>query len=91
VQYFVVMIDYGRRGREAVVDPEITRREVISRVASGEYKNISFIHEIADSAVDDVTAEILAEAAVPEIRINGADLQADRFDHGRDLRKHEAV
>ena len=63
MQYFVVMIDYGRRGREAIVDPEITRREVISRVASGEYKNISFIHEIADVAVDDITAEILAEAA----------------------------
>ena len=63
MQYFVVMIDYGRRGREAVVDPEINRREVISRVASGEYSNISFIHEIADSTVDDITAEILAEAA----------------------------
>jgi hypothetical protein len=87
MQYFVVMIDYGRRGREAVVDPEITRREVVSRVASGEYKNISFIHEIVDSAVDDVTAEILAEASVPEIA--GADLQASRFDHARDLRKHE--
>src|SRR6478752_2903203 len=91
MQYFVVMIDYGRRGREAVVDPEITRREVIARVASGEYKNISFIHEIADAAVDDITAEILAEAAVPEIAVTGADLQADRFDHARDLRKHEAV
>ena len=91
MQYFVVMIDYGRRGREAVVDPEITRREVISRVASGEYKNISFIHEIEGSAVDDVTAEILAEAAVPEIPATGADLQADRFDHARDLRKHERV
>jgi hypothetical protein len=34
MQYFVVMIDYGRRGREAIVDPEVTRREVISRVAS---------------------------------------------------------
>ena len=89
MQYFVVMIDYGRRGREAIVDPEITRREVISRVASGEYKNVSFIHEIADSAVDDVTAEILAEAAVPEIQTTGADPQADRFDHARDLRKHE--
>src|SRR5579863_7242411 len=51
MQYFVVMIDYGRRGREAVVDPEITRREVISRITSGEYANISFIHEIADSSV----------------------------------------
>ena len=96
MQYFVVMIDYGRRGREAIVDPEVTRREVISRVASGEYRNISFIHEIADCAVDDITAEILAEAALPEIALTeipntGADLQADRFDHARDLRKHERV
>jgi hypothetical protein len=53
MQYFVVMIDYGRRGREAIVDPEITRREVISRILSGEYKNISFIHEIAGCSVED--------------------------------------
>jgi hypothetical protein len=89
MQYFVVMIDYGRRGREAVVDPEITRREIVSRVVSGEYSNISFIHEIADSAVEDVTADILAEAALPEIEADGADVRADRFDHLRDLRKHE--
>jgi hypothetical protein len=91
MQYFVVMIDYGRRGREAVVDPEITRREVISRIASGEYKNISFIHEIADSAVDDITTEILTEAALPEVGISGPDVAAGRFDHARDLRKHEPV
>jgi hypothetical protein len=67
MQYFVVMIDYGRRGREAIVDPEVTRREVVSRIASGEYGHISFIHEIADSTVEDVTEEILAEAALPAI------------------------
>jgi hypothetical protein len=89
MQYFVVMIDYGRSGREAIVDPEITRREVISRITSGEYRNISFIHEIADCSVEDITAEILSEAALPEIATTGADLQADRFDHIRDLRKHE--
>jgi hypothetical protein len=89
MQYFVVMIDYGWRGREAIVDPEITRREVISRIASGEYKNISFIHEIAGSAVDDITAQIVAEAALPEIAVTGADLQAGSFDHARDLRKHD--
>jgi hypothetical protein len=89
MQYFVVMIDYGRRGREAVVDPEITRREVISRVASGEYRNISFIHEVVDRTIDDITEEILAEAALPEIDADGADLQASRLDHARDLRKHE--
>ena len=91
MQYFVVMIDYGRRGHEAIVDPEITRREVISRVASGEYKNISFIHEIANFAVEDITADILAEAALPEIPTAAAELQASRFDHARDLRKHESV
>ncbi|MBT1513028.1 hypothetical protein KIP88_21285 [Bradyrhizobium sp. SRL28] len=89
MQYFVVMIDYGRRGREAIVDPEITRREVISRIASGEYRNISFIHEIADCSVEDITAEILSEAALPDIGTTGADLQASHFDHIRDLRKHE--
>lgn len=89
MQYFVVMIDYGRRGREAVVDPEITRREVVSRIASGEYRNISFIHEIAESAVEDVTEAIMAEAALPEIPSDDVDLQAIRLDHVRDLRKHE--
>lgn len=91
MQYFVVMIDYGRRGREAVVDPEITRREVVSRIASGEYKNISFIHEIVDRSVEDVTEEILSEAAVPEIADDALDLQAARFDHAHDLRKHDPV
>ena len=89
MQYFVVMIDYGRRGREAVVDPEITRREVISRVASGEYRNISFIHEIAENAVEDVTEAILTEAALPQVPPEEVDLQALRLDHARDLRKHE--
>jgi hypothetical protein len=91
MQYFVVMIDYGRRGREAIVDPEITRREVVSRIASGEYTNISFIHEIEGSSVEDLTEEILAEAALPEVATSGAELQAACFDHARDLRKHETV
>jgi hypothetical protein len=91
MQYFVVMIDYGRRGREAVVDPEITRRDVISRIASGEYRNISFIHEIVDSSVEDITGEILAEAALPDIGTASVNPQADQFDHLRDLRKHETV
>ncbi|MGJ4931746.1 hypothetical protein ACQR1I_08500 [Bradyrhizobium sp. HKCCYLS2038] len=91
MQYFVVMIDYGRRGREAVVDPEMTRRDVIARVASGEFSNISFIHEILDHSVEDITADIISEAAVPELVGIDTDLQAARFDHERDLRKHEQV
>ncbi len=73
MQYFVVMIDHGRRGREAVVDPEITRREVVSRVACGEYGNISFIHEIEGHVVEDVTEEILCAAALPAVAAAEAD------------------
>ena len=62
MNYFVVMIDYGKRGREAIVDPEVTRREVVSRIQSGEYRNISFIHEIRDGVQSDVSDEIIAEA-----------------------------
>ncbi|MCP1831516.1 MULTISPECIES: hypothetical protein [Bradyrhizobium] len=91
MQYFVVMIDYGRRGREAIVDPGMTRRDVVSRIASGEYTNISFIHEIAERSVEDVTDDLLAEAALPELPVTGANLQANTLDHTRDLRKHEPV
>jgi hypothetical protein len=91
MQYFVVMIDYGRRGREAIVDPEMTRREVVARVASGEYQNISFVHEIVDTTVEDIAADILSEAALPEIEPSAPDLQAMKFDHVRDLQKHEPV
>ena len=91
MQYFVVMIDYGRRGREAIVDPEITRREVISRVASGEYRNISFIHEIADSARRRHHRRDPGRSRPSRNPDADADLQANRFDHARDLRKHETV
>lgn len=60
--YFVVMIDFGRKGREAIVDPEITRREVIDRIRTREYDRINFIHHIHDGVAEDVTNELLAEA-----------------------------
>lgn len=62
--YFVVMIDYGRKGREAIVDPEITRRGVVERVQSREYDRIAFIHHIHDGVCEDVTNDILAEAGL---------------------------
>lgn len=60
--YFVVMIDYGKRGREAIVDPEITRREVVSRLVSGEYDHVNFIHHVDGGLVEDVTNELFDEA-----------------------------
>lgn len=58
--YYVVMIDHGRRGREAVVDPETTRAQVVDRIRSREYDRINFIHHIHDGVCEDVTNELLA-------------------------------
>lgn len=69
IEYYVVMLEYGRRGRESIVDPEVTRREVVSRIRSGEYPRdtISFIHHVTMNDVPaDVTAELIDEAAQME-------------------------
>jgi hypothetical protein len=60
--YFVCVMDYRSAGQEAVVDPEITRAEVISRLKTREYKDVVFIHEICDGIATDVTLELIGEA-----------------------------
>jgi uncharacterized protein (DUF433 family) len=62
--YYVVMIDYGRRGREAIVDPELTYRNVVDRVRDGDYEDIVFIHRYEDGSFEDVTEAILYDAGV---------------------------
>jgi hypothetical protein len=62
--YFVVMIDYGRRGLEAIVDPEITERGVIARLACGEYTNVAFVQHVHDGVVEDVTDDVFAAAGI---------------------------
>jgi hypothetical protein len=64
--YFVVMIDYGRRGLEAIVDPEITMRGVVARIMCGEYTNIAFVQFVHDGIVEDVTADMFAQAGIRE-------------------------
>ena len=64
--YYAVFIDYGRKGLEAVVDPEMTRRSVVDRIRTGEFKNIAFIHHIEDGFAFDCTAELLHDAGVTE-------------------------
>lgn len=74
--YFVVMIDYGKRGMEAVVDPELTRRDVVARIISGEYPRdkIVFVHHVeSDGECDVITDEILSDAD---------DERADSFQFG---------
>ena len=64
--YYVCMRSFGRRGMEAVADPEITRDGVVARIKSGEWDRISFIHHIHDGRCIDVTSELIAEAASNE-------------------------
>jgi len=64
--YFIVMINYGRKGREAIVDPEITRGEVIERIRTHEYDRIDFIHYVHGGECEDVTNSVLKEAGFYE-------------------------
>jgi hypothetical protein len=61
-EMYLVMIDYGQRGWEAVTDPEITRAGIVDRLRSGEYQNVSFILRIVDGLADDCTDELIEAA-----------------------------
>jgi hypothetical protein len=61
--YFVCMIDYGHFGREAKVNPELTKRNIIDLIRSGEFNDaLVFIHRVHDGVCEDLTDEFLAEA-----------------------------
>jgi hypothetical protein len=62
--YYVVMIDFGKRGLEAIVDPEITRRGIVDRIRTKEYQNIAFIHHVEGLYVYDCTDELMHDAGV---------------------------
>ncbi len=91
--YYVLCLDYGRDGREAIVDPEETRRQVVTCardiLAKGD-REISFVHFVHDGAAEDITAEIIAEAQA-DIEAEPIDRDAWHRDHERDLRKHEVA
>jgi len=89
--YFVVMIDHGKIGREAVVNPEHTRRDVVHMLQTGESKHVVFIHHVDGLFVEDVTDELFEEAEQGMPALDRPDRQAARWDHTRDLRKHGAV
>lgn len=90
--YFVVLMDLGRLGREAVVDPEITRREVVARILTREYapERIVFIHHVTDEGVTDVTFDVIADAArnVIDPPLFGIDRVNWLHDRAQDARKH---
>lgn len=60
--YYVVMCDFGRKGLEAIVHPEDTRRDIVTQLASGESKHVVFIHHVDGLYIEDVTNELFNEA-----------------------------
>lgn len=67
--YYVVLCSYGKRGHEAIVDPELTRRDIVARIANHDFAHdqVVAVHEIREDGFwSDVTDEIMAEARVLE-------------------------
>jgi hypothetical protein len=61
--YFVVMQDFGKLGLGACdVYPELTRRNIVDRIKSGDYRHIVFIHFVDGLFVEDVTHELVDQA-----------------------------
>jgi len=85
--YYVVMEDFGKRGLEAVVSPEATRRGIVSLIAGGNLRDIVFIHHVKDFSISDVTDELMEEAKALR-ELEPIDRQAARNDHNRDHAKN---
>lgn len=79
--YYVVMCDFPeQRRREAIVDPEMTRADVVARIKSHEYQDIIFIHQIEDGLVEDVTAALIDAA---ELELKTEHRERDPFYNSR--------
>lgn len=86
--YYVVMIDHGKLGLEATVQPERTRRDIVSMLASGESQHVVFIHHVDGLFVEDVTNELFDEAETEAVanRPGKQDAINAAWDHARKLR-----
>jgi hypothetical protein len=103
--YYVIAVSYPRSVNdltgqmrpaciEAIVDPEMTRADAVEKVREiiGDGKEIAFAHFITmNDAPEDVKDRLIEAAGRPEVEAEVIDFQAARFDHARDLRKHEVV
>jgi hypothetical protein len=75
--YFVICIDYGRKGREAIVDPEMTFRGAVDKVREvlGDGHEIAFAHEVTfmngSHHVSDVREELINRAN--DLRLEAAE------------------
>lgn len=61
MKYWIIMVDFGRRGYEAIVHPEDSRSDTIARVkeAIGDGYPIAHIKFVDGDEIQDVTDEFL--------------------------------
>jgi len=56
---YIAMCDFGKLGREATVNPEHTRRNVVDMIVSGEWLDVLWVRQMnADGTWSDITADI---------------------------------
>ncbi len=86
MQFYILMVDYGRGARkptglEAVVSPEFTRRQIVEEVRdiliSGD-RSVAFVKFVDGNFIEDLTEEITSEAwsGMDREAYNAARLQA---------------
>lgn len=98
---FLVMIDYGKLGREAIVDPNHSWTDALAtaRAAMADGKTVSYVLHVHDGVSETRTLEameIIAKEAMAACVEPERDETEQRIldwvrDHNRDLRKHEAA
>lgn len=78
--YFVVMIDYGKIGREAAVNPEMTRRGAVDRVreAMGDGHSVPYVHHIHDGVCEDISEDVFTEV-MHSLAERGEPLSSNEF------------
>jgi hypothetical protein len=67
MEYFVVMCDYGDDGLEAIVDPALTRAQIVARIKSREFDNIVQIDRICFAAAYDTVPQRVAEDVTKDL------------------------
>lgn len=90
LSYFTVFQNFGHAGLEGISHPEMTRRNVVDAVRTGEWSNLYAIHfvDMETGFVEDVTEAIKQEAGCDFTEhLTPSDRLAWLHDHARDLRK----
>lgn len=90
--FYILMVEYfgATRGRQSIVDPEQTRRSIVSEVRdilASTDREVAFVYRFHDGSYEDVTQDVILEAQLSAISDAMAeDPMAARFDHARKLK-----